>query len=139
MGQFSDEDLDDMHHALGRPDGPHVKPYRNRYVIGRDTEQARRMAASPAWKEVARMNEGADSVFAVTDAGKAALWRWLRAKHKAAGVRAYRVTGEGLSERVVMAKSRAAAKADVWRDLSDLGLEWPEFLACKPRAVLAGV
>lgn len=130
----TDADLDDMHHALGRPDGPHVKPYRNAYVIGRDTEEAARKRQTTGWREIGTMNAGADSVFKVTEEGVAAVWAWLAAKNKAAGLRLYEVGGDGLERRQVMAKSHAAAKAEVWRDLD--GWTWREFLALKPTARL---
>lgn len=130
----TDSDLDDMHHALGRPDGPHVKPYRNRYVIGRETEQAGRMRQTTGWEEAGFMNAGKDSVFMVTPEGAKAVWAWLAAKNKAAGLRLYEVGGEGLERRQVMAKSHAAAKASVWRDYD--GWTWREFLALKPTARL---
>lgn len=130
----TDADLDDMHHAIGRPDGPHVKPYRNRYVIGRDTAQAARMRETTGWEEAGFMNAGKDSVFMVTPEGAALVWKWLEAKNKAAGLRLYEVGGDGLERRTVMAKSHAAAKAEVWRELD--GWTWREFLAMRPTARL---
>lgn len=137
----TDADLDDMHHAIGRPDGPHVKPYRNRYVIGRETEQAARMRETTGWEEAGFMNAGKDSVFMVTPEGAKAVWAWLAAKNKAAGLRLYEVAVRNPYDEEpewftssILAKSRAAAKAAVWRKWD--GPTWPEFLRLQPRVRL---
>jgi len=42
MTQPTDSDFDNMHHALGRPAGPLVRPYRNHFCIGVGSDLARR-------------------------------------------------------------------------------------------------
>lgn len=137
--RIKDPLLDDAHHALGRPDGPHVTPYRNRYVIGNADPKAAAMAASPYWTLLGTMNRREDLIFAVTDEGIAAVWRALAEANRAAGVRLYSVTGIDLGPRLVMAKSRAAARYDVFLDVSDAwSMRFAEFIArFEPRAVLA--
>lgn len=133
--------LDAAHHALGRPAGPHVTPYRNRYCTGRTTAKAEAMRASPFWREAGTLNEGRDSWFMVTEEGVAAVWRALAEANKASGLRAYSVTGIELGPRVVMAKSRAAARYDVFLDLSDVwSITFAEFIRrFEPRAVVARI
>lgn len=78
------------------------------------------MRASPAWREIGTMNGERDSIFVVTEAGIAEVWDWLEKRNRARGIRAFFVTAEGIEPRVVMAKSRSAARFAVWRDLSDV-------------------
>jgi hypothetical protein len=137
-GTFSDAELDDMHHALGRPDGPHVEPYRNYYCIDADCDQAKRMAMSPGWERFGQINQGRDALFAVTDEGRAAMFAWLAEAQRAKGLRNYFVTADGVSSRTVLAKSPSAAKHSMYLDLSDAGWcpQYREFLELNPRARL---
>lgn len=137
MTSFTDSDLDDMHHALGRPDGPHVRPYRNRYVVGLDSKQGRVMAASRGWELTCTMNGGRDGVFAVTHEGRAAMYRWQEAKHRAAGQRRYVVSAKGCDPFDVMARSAAAAKYALYLHLADAGWcndGFKEFVRLSPMA-----
>lgn len=137
---FTEAELDDMHHALGRPDGPHVKPYRNYYVLDACCAQAARMEASTGWRRKGLINSNRDSVFAVTEEGKRAVFQWLAAKQQTAGLRRYVVSvhdGEPLN---VVARSAAAAKHEMFLHLADAGWcpdGYPDFIRLKPRAVLA--
>lgn len=136
----TDADFDDMHHALGRPDGPHVTPYRNRYVVGMDSPTASRFAGLGLWRLGGKMNQGQDGIFYVTDEGIALTLRWVAVQQRARGQRCYRVSGRDLTDRVVVAKSRSAAVFDVYREISDVyhftdGFRG--FLRLKPRAVPA--
>lgn len=115
----TDDDFDDMHHALGRPDGPHVEPYRNRYICEIDGPQAQRFMALDLWDRVGTMNAGRDGIFQVTLAGRAMLMDWLKARQLSKGIRAWSVSGRDLPPRVVMAKSPAAARYEVYLQISD--------------------
>lgn len=125
----TDEDFDDMHHALGRPDGPHVEPYRNRYVVGIDSPTAERFLALGLWRLDCKINHGRDGVFSVTPDGYWACMRWLLAKQRADGLRRWTVSGEGFADRQILAKSRSAARAHVWRQRADCwDISFREFL-----------
>ncbi|WP_426041535.1 hypothetical protein [Brevundimonas sp. TWP2-3-4b1] len=120
--------FDLAHHALGRPDGPHVKPYRNYFATDAGSAEAQAFAESPFWMRNGKESPGGLAYFHVTDAGIAAVWKWLREKQEAKGLRAYtvRVWWDELelpSERHVVAKSRGAAKYSAFLSVSDT---WPE-------------
>lgn len=115
--------LDHAHHALGRPDGPHVTPYRNYFATDADSAEARAFAASPYW-DAGRGVPGGLTYFHVTDTGIRAVWDWLRGRQKARGVRPYVVTVywsycDDPSVYRVVAKSRSAARFDAYRQMSD--------------------
>jgi hypothetical protein len=119
-----DQLLDHAHHALGRPDGPHVTPYRNYFATEPTTPQALAFEASPFWSRNPRTVPGQLTYYHVTDEGIAAVWAWLRAKQAAKGVRPYTVRVwwdelEPPSERDIIAKSRSAAKYRAYLDISD--------------------
>jgi hypothetical protein len=116
-------DFDDMHHALGRPDGPWVEPYRNRYVCEADGEQARRFIALGWWTRAGTMNNGRDGIFCVNEAGRVALNRWMLARNAAAGLRPWIVGGGGFTTRTILAKTRSAARYALYREISDI---WPD-------------
>lgn len=116
---ITDADYDDMHHALGRPDGPHVKPYRNFYCCAADGPESDRFDALGCWRRAGTINEGRDAVFKVTPEGEALLMCWLKARQRAAGIRAWVVHGGGISARTVMAKTRSAARFEVFRQIED--------------------
>jgi hypothetical protein len=79
----TDEDFDDMHHALGRPATLDGEPYRNHFVTETLGPTARRFEALGFWTFTRLMNRTRDSVYRVNDAGKAALADWLKANAKA--------------------------------------------------------
>lgn len=118
----TDEDFDDMHHALGRPDGPHVTPYRNFYSCAADGPSAKRFDALGLWDMGRPINEGRDAVYRVSAEGQRLLMVWLVARQRAAGLRPWVVHGGGITARTVIAKSRSAARFDVYREISDVYL-----------------
>lgn len=115
----TEEDFDDMHHALGRPDGPHVEPYRNRYICEADGPQAARFLALGLWDKAGTMNGGRDGIYQVTLEGRAQVMAWLVASQRAKGLRPWIVTGKGMTASTVIAKSASAAKYDVYLRVSD--------------------
>lgn len=127
--QPNEADLDDMHHALGRPDGPHVKPYRNYYCTDANCPQAQRFEALGLWVRDGLINGGRDAIYRVNDEGQRLVMSWVVARQRAAGLRPYVVTSTEFCHRTVIAKSRSAARADVWRDISDCyDMTFREFL-----------
>ena len=139
---YTDEAMDDVHHALGRPKGPWTEPYRNFYTLGAADPRVPAFEASPLWGSGRPFNEGRDLAFGVTQAGKDALWQWLADKRRAKGMRRYFVTVDvdGHSGRAdIIAKSRAAARYDYFLHLKDSGWcdEFAQFLRLKPRVVAA--
>lgn len=134
----TDADFGDMHHALGRPAGPHVQPYRNYFCTEAGGALALRFEALGLWEKARTINEGRDAFYRVTDEGRALVWRWLAERNRAKGLRAYRVTGIDLSPEVVMAKSPAAAKYNVYLSADWFSDGMGDFLKrFAPRAVLA--
>lgn len=114
-----DEDFDHMHHALGRPAGAHVKPYRNYFACdpnGPDAERFEELGLY--WSRGAQISGGLVN-FHVTPHGVRNVIAWLELRHRAEGKRAWRVFGGGFSERVVIAKSAHAAKYDVFLEVCD--------------------
>ncbi len=73
----TDDDYDDMHHALGRPRSANAETYRNHYVIEDGSPIAKRFDALGWWDFVRRINDGRDAVYCVNGAGKNALGHWL--------------------------------------------------------------
>ena len=71
--------LDDVDHALGRPDDPLGRTYRNYYALEADCDLAGKLRASPFWKEGNRAPGSDMTVFHVTDAGRRALDAHLKA------------------------------------------------------------
>jgi len=117
----TDADFDDMHHALGRPEGPWKPPYRNHFVCATGGCQAHRFAElTGLWKCINHINRGQDAVYIVTGEGIRQLMGWLTAKAKAQGLRPYIVTGQGLSTRTILAASRSAARYRVFLEISDV-------------------
>ena len=76
----TDEDYDDMHHALGRPINPAQETYRNYYCCSAETEQPKRFEDLGWWDFVTTINNGRNSIYSVNGAGKQALAEWLGAK-----------------------------------------------------------
>ena len=68
----TDEDFDNVDHALGRPTGP-GEVYRNRFVIAVDSDRARRFQLLGWWTMAGKINGDRDGWFTVNEAGKAAL------------------------------------------------------------------
>jgi hypothetical protein len=78
---MTDADFDDIHHALGRPrSSSEVEAaFRNSYCTETDGDQAKHFEALGFWTPTRSINGGRDTVYAVNDAGKKALARWLAA------------------------------------------------------------
>jgi hypothetical protein len=134
-----DDDFDDMHHALGRPDGAWVVPTRNYFVCAVAGPQAERFAVlGHYWQRGGLINGGSDAVFFVTPEGQRQLMAWLELRRRAKGERPFVVTCPGWSTKTIVAKSRSAAKYARFLDISDLwDGSYRDFLALKPRAVSA--
>jgi hypothetical protein len=77
---LTDEDFDDMHHAIGRPKGSLKTAYRNYYCTTAGGPQARNFEASPYWDFRRFINGGQDAIYAVNIAGLKALEKWLKAR-----------------------------------------------------------
>lgn len=80
----TDEDMDDIHHALGRPKkyAAGNETFRNHFVVSDTSECSARFAALGLWDKRGTMNDGRDAVWCVNDKGKAALAAWLKAPVK---------------------------------------------------------
>jgi hypothetical protein len=78
MERPTDEDFDDMYHALGHPKDAHAKTYRNHYVCRADGSSATRFLNLGWWTLERKINGGRDAVFSVNDAGRDALAIWLK-------------------------------------------------------------
>lgn len=115
----TEADFDDMHHALGRPDGPHVAPYRNRYCCAADGPEAKRFMVLGLWERGRLINGGKDAFFSVTPEGVRQVMAWLVARQRAEGLRPWLVKSPYVDTRTVIAKSRSAARFSVYRDISD--------------------
>lgn len=68
----NDEMLDNISHALGRPETPEAidTAYRNYYCCGFDGPDSHRFAASPYWDWSHTINQDPMLVWHVTDRGK---------------------------------------------------------------------
>lgn len=136
---LTDEDFDHMHHALGRPDGPHVEPYRNRFCCGVDSPGAKRFDALPDyWRREYVINGGRDALYAVTPEGRRQTMIWQRRKQEVAGLRRWVVSADHVAEQTVMAKSPSAARACLYYQLADAwSISFRDFLRLKVRVRLA--
>ena len=76
---LTDPMLDDVDHALGRPDDPLGRTYRNYFALEADCDLAGQFRASPFWEEGNRASRSDMTVFHVTDAGRQALAAHLAA------------------------------------------------------------
>ena len=124
-----DADYDHMHHALGRPAGPHVTPYRNYFACDPNGPDAKRFEVLGSYWQRGGNIEGGLAYFSVTPHGGREVMAWLELRNRAAGKRAWRVEGGGLTPRTIIAKSPAAAKYDVWLGVGDvLACTFGEFL-----------
>ena len=73
----TDEDFDDMHHALGRPKNAHARTYRNNFVCEAGGACATRFTNLGWWTLERKINNGRDAVFSVNADGRDALAIWL--------------------------------------------------------------
>lgn len=137
MSGLTDADFDLMHHAVGRPDGRHVKPYRNYFAVDGDSPTAARFRETGVWRE-GRSIPDQLAYFAVTESGIEAMWEWLAARQKAKGLRHYRVWADEVEPRVFLAKSRAAARYALFLQLSDAwSISFQDFVGYRPRVEAA--
>jgi len=79
----TDEDYDDMLHAMGQPKLPIFdEVYRNYYCCAADSDQSRRFEALGCWDFVRYINEHRgdlkDAIYEVNGMGKQALERWMK-------------------------------------------------------------
>ena len=77
MNDTHPENIDDMHHALGRPKNVKKESYRNHYCVGVGTETEKFMASSKCWEFRGRINDDRDAFYSVTDYGREILEREL--------------------------------------------------------------
>jgi hypothetical protein len=71
----TDEDFDDMHHAIGRKGIE--KAFRNYYCTETDGPTAKRFEALGFWDKMRTINDGRDAIYSVNLAGIDALRAWL--------------------------------------------------------------
>ncbi len=76
----TDDDYDDMLHALGRPKKftADTETYRNNYCCATDSLTARRFDQLGWWTKTRYINHGRDAVYQVNGAGKQALAEWMQ-------------------------------------------------------------
>jgi hypothetical protein len=131
----TDADFDQMHHALGRPAGSHVEPYRNYYAVDPDGPDAKRFQVLDLYWTRGRSISGGLVAFHVTPQGIRNALAWVDMRNRAQGKRPWIVYGGGLTTRVVIARSPHAAKYDVWLEVSDvLQGDFGDFLKLGVRA-----
>lgn len=130
----TDADFDNMHHALGRPDGPHVTPYRNYFAIDADSPTAQRFEALGLWLK-GRQIGGGLVAYHVTDEGQRLTMTWMTKRQAAQGLRPWIVSGREIATRTVIAKSRRAAVYHVFLEVSDAwSISFRDFLRLDVRA-----
>lgn len=131
-------DFDDMHHALGRPVGPHVVPYRNYFATNTGGPDALRFEDTGLWIKGQGVPGGL-TYYHVSEEGIRCVMAWIAEKNQSAGLRAYAVSGGGLSaSKTVMARTRSAAKYAVWLEFSDVvDFSYGDWLSRGPRVRLA--
>lgn len=120
---LKDKALDHIDHALGRPTFPLQETYRNYFAIGADSDLAKKFTQSLNWRKTGQRDDMA--FFAVTELGRHALADHLKSlpDNKIFVVSYWDWT------KIVTAKSRAAARYDVFREVSDCGdISFREFL-----------
>lgn len=84
--ELTNDDFDDMHHALGRPKNVFASSYRNFFCADVGSPSAERLSsvadATGFWRESRRINNGRSIIFEVTDIGRDALADWLKINNK---------------------------------------------------------
>ncbi len=120
---LKDKALDHIDHALGRPTFPLQETYRNYFAIGADSDLAKTFTKSLNWRKSGQRDDMA--FFAVTELGRHALADHLK---QLPDNKVFVVSYWEWSK-IVTAKSRAAARYDVFREVSDCGdFSFREFL-----------
>lgn len=74
---LNDPHLDDVDHALGRPENPHGETYRNYYAANVGGPEFTFMEGSPWWERSSDIADGKMACFHVTKEGRQALSRAL--------------------------------------------------------------
>lgn len=110
---LKDKALDLIDHALGRPTFPLKETYRNYFAIDADSDLANNFSKSLNWRKSGQRDDMA--YFAVTDLGRHALEDHL----KELPDNKIFVVSYWEWSKIVTAKSRSAARYDVYRDVSD--------------------
>lgn len=128
-------DFDHMLHALGRPGGRHVTPYRNYFACDPAGPDAKRFEILGSYWLKGHSIPGGLATYHVTPHGIREAMAWLDLRHRAEGKRAWTVYGAGITERIVIAKSAQAAKYDVWLQVGEvLPGDFGDFLKSGVRA-----
>ncbi|MBJ6722398.1 hypothetical protein I2750_19550 [Bacillus sp. PR5] len=120
---LKDKVIDLIDHALGRPTFPLAETYRNHFATDADSNLAKEFSKSLHWRKTGQ--NGDMAFFAVTELGRHALADHLKQlpDNKIFVVSYWEWT------KIVTAKSRAAARYDVFLEVSDCGdISFGEFL-----------
>lgn len=110
---LKDKALDLIDHALGRPTFPLDVTYRNYFAIGAESDLAKNFSESLNWRKSGQRDDMA--YFAVTELGRHALADHL----KQLPDNKIFVVSYWEWSKIVTAKSRSAARYDVYRDVND--------------------
>jgi hypothetical protein len=73
---LTDDDYDNMHHAIGRKGI--VDAYRNHYCTQVGSDIARRFDETGCWDFRRTINDGRDAIYSVNLTGLDALQKWLK-------------------------------------------------------------
>lgn len=73
---LTDEDFDDMHHAIGRKGIEDA--YRNYYCTEVGGATARRFEETGCWDLMRKINDGRDAIYSLNFKGVETLREWLR-------------------------------------------------------------
>lgn len=113
---LKDKAMDRIDHALGRPIWPLRETYRDHYATDANGTLAIDFTFSPHWERVGQSGDMA--FFAVTDAGRKALAKYLEGLDAGELHRAYIVSYEGY-DRIVPAKSAGNARYSEFLTIRD--------------------
>lgn len=73
---LTDDDFDDMHHAIGRKGIENA--YRNYYCTEAGSATARRFEETGCWDFRSKINDGRDAIYAVNLKGLDELRAWMK-------------------------------------------------------------
>ena len=114
--------MDSLDHALGRPTNPHREGSRNFFGVEIGCDDAVKMKSDPNW--VHTRDFMGTSGFAVSDAGKSAIYDYLQANWTPP--RRYNVSwGESL--RTIQAETRSKAKYRAWLEMDFIDLSFGDY------------
>lgn len=120
---LKDKAMDRIDHALGRPTFPLEETYRNHFATDADSNRAKEFSKSLYWRKTGQCDDMA--FFAVTDLGRHALADYL----KQLPDNKIFVVSYWQWSKIVTAKSRSAARYDVFCHVSDASdISFSEFL-----------